>query len=86
MPSKKPAARKAPKQQDRLMPVVHHAIGGAVFGLIAGLVLGLAIQAISWFLLPVDMSEGPHIIAPFLGMGFGSMLGAIFGGMAGLKE
>lgn len=64
--------------------VLRDAIGGAVAGLIAGLILGLAIKFISMILLPFD-GEGPDMLAPFLGMGFGTLVGSILGGLAALK-
>lgn len=87
MPAKKPKARKhVPKNHDPFAPVMHHGIGGAVYGLIAGLVLGLGIQGIMMFLMgPGGDLEFPQV-APFLGMGFGSLIGAVLGGIAGLKE
>ncbi len=68
-----------------LLNVLRDAVGGAVAGLIAGLILGLAIKFISIILLPFD-GEGPDMLAPFMGMGFGTLVGAILGGLAGLKN
>lgn len=65
--------------------VLRDAVGGAIAGLIAGLILGLAIKYISIILLPFE-GEGPDMLAPFLGMGFGTLVGAILGGLAGLKN
>lgn len=87
MPAKKTTRRtSAAKKHDPFIPVVHHGIGGAVYGLIAGLVLGLAIQAITMFLLGPNGDLEIATIAPFFGMGLGSLVGAILGGLAGLKE
>jgi hypothetical protein len=87
MPAKKSPARKhVPKNHDPFAPVMHHGIGGAVYGLIAGLVLGLAIQGIMMFLVGPTADPEFLQIAPFFGMGLGSLIGAILGGLAGLKE
>ena len=66
------------------LSVLRDAIGGAVAGLVAGLILGLAIKFISLILLPIG-DEGPNMLAPFLGMGFGTLVGSILGGLAALR-
>jgi hypothetical protein len=66
--------------------MLRDAVGGAVAGLITGLVLGLAIQIITLLLNPMMIEDGPGVIAPFLGMGLGTIVGAILGGIAGLKN
>lgn len=63
-----------------------HAFAGALLGLIGGLVLGLVIQGISNFMIPTDLGDGPWQVAPFLGMGFGSVIGALLGGLVGIKK
>lgn len=65
--------------------VMRDAVGGAVAGLIAGLILGYAIMIISFLLNPAAFEQGPGSIAPFLGMGLGTLVGAVLGGLAGLK-
>lgn len=74
------------KSSSVFLNMLRDAVGGAVAGLIAGLILGFAIQAISFLLNPVALQEGPGTIAPFLGMGLGTLVGAILGGLAGLKN
>lgn len=73
------------KSSSSFLNVLRDAVGGAIAGLIAGLILGLAIKYISIILLPFD-GEGPDMLAPFMGMGFGTLVGAILGGLAGLKS
>ncbi len=64
-----------------------HAIIGSLLGLTAGLVIGFIIMYIGGLIPPfTDASEGPHQIAPFLGMGFGSVIGALLGGLVGTKR
>lgn len=64
-----------------------HAFAGALLGLVAGLVLGLVIQWISFFVLSGELAgDGPWQVAPFLGMGFGSVIGALLGGFVGIKK
>ncbi|NQV90526.1 hypothetical protein HQ487_03925 [Candidatus Uhrbacteria bacterium] len=75
-----------PKQENDFLNMLRDAVGGAVAGLITGLVLGIAIQFISYIVLPIEFRDGPQVIAPFLGMGFGTLVGAILGGMVSLKK
>lgn len=64
-----------------------HAFAGAILGLIGGLVLGLIIQWISGLTMPTaDLGDGPWNVAPFLGMSFGSAIGAVLGGLMGSKK
>jgi len=51
---------------------------GCTLGIIFGLFFGFLIKTISLFLIP-GMFDGPHILAPFLGMGFGAIIGSILG-------
>lgn len=74
------------KSSSSFLNVLRDAVGGAVAGLIAGLILGLAIRFISLVLFPIDFEGGPQIMTPFMGMGFGTLVGAILGGLAGLKN
>lgn len=73
------------KSSSPFLNMLRDAVGGAVAGLIAGLIFGIAIKLISMILLPLE-GEGPDVLAPFLGMGFGTLIGAVLGGMAGLKN
>ena len=66
--------------------MLRDAVGGAIAGLIAGLILGVAIKYITLVILPSEFQCGPEMFAPFLGMGLGTLVGAILGGVAGLKQ
>ncbi|MBI4592077.1 hypothetical protein HY733_01365 [Candidatus Uhrbacteria bacterium] len=74
------------KKFSPFLNMLRDAIGGAVAGLIAGLILGVVIKYISIIIEPDMFKEGPQVIAPFLGMGLGTLVGAILGGFAGMKE
>ncbi len=70
-------------------PIIRMAItatASAFLGLIGGLLLGLTIQGISYLIMPANFSEGPWQVAPFLGMSFGSAIGAIFGAWIGARK
>lgn len=71
---------------DSFFRMAINAVVGAFLGLLFGLLIGLVILFIGGLIPPFVGSEGPHQIAPFLGMGFGSFVGAIFGGIVGLKK
>lgn len=73
------------KSSSVFLNMLRDAVGGAVAGLIAGLIFGLAIKFIGMIVTPGG-SIGPESLAPFLGMGFGTLVGAVLGGLAGLKN
>ena len=67
--------------------MVANALLGASLGLIAGLVFGFIIFFIGDVLPPFGGGgDGPQQIAPFLGMGCGTLVGALLGGLVGLKK
>ena len=66
--------------------MVANALAGAALGLIAGLVFGFIIRFISYAIPPFIEGDGPEQIAPFLGMGCGTLIGAFLGGLVGLKK
>ena len=72
--------------QDPFIRMASHAVAGAFLGLLFGLLIGLIIFAVGGVIPPFAGGEGPHQIAPFLGMGFGSFLGALFGGTVGIRK
>ncbi len=74
------------KQISSFLNMLRDAVGGAIAGLIAGLILGVAIKYITLVILPSEFQGGPEMFAPFLGMGLGTLVGAILGGVAGLKQ
>lgn len=69
-----------------LIRMAASAFAGAMLGLIGGLILGFIIQYISSFLIPTDLEDGPWQVATFLGMGFGSTIGAMLGGFVGIRK
>jgi len=76
------------KQSESFIYMAAFALAGAALGLIAGLLLGMIIQAVTGALLSdtLLMDDGPWVVAPFLGMGFGTLVGAVLGGLSGLKR
>ena len=74
------------KQISPFLNMLRDAVGGAIAGLIAGLILGVAIKYITLIILPTEFQGGPETFAPFMGMGLGTLVGAILGGFAGLKN
>ena len=77
--------------KDLTCHIAFRGIKGAVIGILSGLVLGLMI----WGLLlgvdtvfPVEsgFSIMPASTVAFLGMGFGAVIGGVFGACACLKE
>lgn len=69
-----------------LIRMAANAFTGAVFGFIGGLILGFIIQYTSLFLIPAGFEDGPWQVATFLGMGFGSVIGATLGGFVGMRK
>lgn len=69
---------------NRLNSVIIKALIGALAGLISGLGFGLLIWVIT-VLIGSSLNIPPREIAAFLGMGFGTLAGGIFGGLVGLK-
>jgi hypothetical protein len=70
----------------QLVNIIKKALISALVGLFSGLFLGLVIWAITLLVSSSDFQMPPREVAAFLGMGFGTVLGAIFGGIVGLKE
>ena len=70
----------------RLINVVKKALITAIIGLFAGLLFGLVIWAMALMVSSSDFEIPPREIVAFLGMAFGAVMGAIFGGIVGLKE
>lgn len=71
---------------DPFIRMTMYAFTGAALGLVGGLVLGFIIQFISSFLISENLGDGPWQVAPFLGMGFGSVIGAVLGGLVGIRK
>lgn len=65
--------------------VIKKALFASIVGLFVGLALGMVIWSIV-HLLATKPDGPPRELAAFLGMGFGTVLGAVFGGIIGMKE
>lgn len=66
-----------------------NALIGAAAGLVAGLIFGSLINVISYYMYsPMMNAMGPGMLMPgaFLGMSTGTFLGAVLGGLVGLKK
>ena len=75
------------KNINSLSEVIKSALLTALVGLASGLVFGLLIWTILYFISGTGSTEMPPLeIAAFLGMGVGTVLGAIFGGLIALKK
>lgn len=75
------------KQSESFVFMAAYALAGAGLGLISGLLFGLIIQSLSGMLIAeFNDPNGPGMIAPFFGMGFGTLVGAVLGGLSGLKR
>ena len=70
----------------KLVNVVGNALFSALIGLFAGLALGLIIWGVTKLIQTDPHFDMPREAAAFLGMGFGTVVGAVFGGVLGMKE
>jgi hypothetical protein len=75
--------------------VIYKGIMGSIFGIVAGLLLGLLIFGLEEITViiygyinsPAQNNFGPPIaVFIVLGMGFGAVIGSIFGGLTAYKE
>ncbi len=76
--------------------VIYKGIMGAIFGIVAGLILGLLIFGLEQVTVIIahsvaapsrSMMNGPQIdFFTTLGMGFGAVIGSIFGSLTAYKE
>lgn len=73
-------------QHDSLLKLMAYSLVSAVVGLISGFVLGYLIYGMSLIFYPSEISEGIYYFAPFLGMGFGTVIGAVLGGIVAIKK
>lgn len=74
------------KKSDSFTKLVRTSLLAATVGLAAGLVLGLVIWFVTSLFAGNQTDLPPIQLATFLGMGMGTVLGAILGGIAALKE
>lgn len=80
----------APMKENKLLVnVIIGGFMGAISGIITGLLLGLVI----WVLLQLvaitaaePLTNAPASGLAMLGMGFGAVIGAVFGSIVGLKQ
>lgn len=73
------------KHSDPFIQMTINSLAGAVIGMMVGLILGLIIQKLEGYISPIE-GEGPAMISSFLGMGFGTVIGSILGGIVGIKK
>lgn len=71
---------------NKLLNVIKKALLTSVVGLFAGFGLGLVIWSLTLIVSSSSFETPPREMVVFLGMAFGSVMGALFGGMVGLKE
>lgn len=74
------------KVEHRLLKVMSYAVISAVAGIFLGFLLGFLVQ---WLMGAVAVSESEEFFSAmpvFFGMGWGAVLGAVFGGLVGLKD
>lgn len=68
------------------MQLMCYALSSAFVGLISGFLLGYLIYGIGYLFYPADISEGLYYVAPFFGMGLGTTIGAVLGGIVAIKK
>ena len=76
------------KVEHRLLKVMSYVAVSAIAGIFLGFLLGFLIQ---WLMGAVAITEAEAddfftAMPVFFGMGWGAVLGAIFGGLVGLKD
>lgn len=91
MPKSKETELISMKENKMLIDVIMGGFIGSTAGIILGFVLGLLIWWIGQLIATVDPGNGAYSVPPiassgFLGMGFGAIIGAIFGSIVGLKQ
>ncbi len=73
-------------KHDSLLKLMAYALISAVVGLVSGFLLGYLIYGIGFLFYPEEISEGLYYGAPFLGMSFGTVIGAVLGGLVAIKK
>ena len=74
------------KIKDPLVRVAVYALSAAFLGLLAGLVFGALIAWLTTTLFILEHTDDFVQLGPFFGMAWGSIIGAILGGVAGLRN
>ena len=75
------------KDPQRFFSLIHYGFSGAALGLLGGLILAIVIYGILYLAayLIGGVTEMPIEFVLFMGMGWGSLLGAVFSSILGLK-
>ena len=74
------------KFKDPLTKLAIYSILTSIMGIFAGLILGALIMMISLNFLFIGEAIDFIMMAPFFGMAWGAILGAVLGGIVGLKK
>lgn len=74
------------KNHDALIRLVSYSLISAVAGLIGGFLLGYLIYGVGYVFYPHDITRSLYYGAPFLGMSFGTAIGAVLGGVVAIKK
>lgn len=73
-------------KHNALVKLMAYSLISAVVGLLSGFLLGYVIYGVSLLFYPPQISEGIYYGAPFLGMAFGTAIGAVLGGIVAIKK
>lgn len=71
---------------EKFVRMLFFAVIGIVCGVIIGFLVGLLIGWLSSLVATNSYDIVPYEFSSFLGMGFGALVGAVFGGFFGYKE
>lgn len=63
-----------------------HGVGGSLLGILSGFILSFLIRGLMMLVLTETADNEIFQVIHMLGMGFGAVLGGIFGGITGLKK
>ena len=74
------------KIKNPFLRMVVLALIGALLGLVSGFILGWIMYGLGIMFYEPDMRMGMYYTAPFLGMAFGTLAGAVLGGIVGIKK
>lgn len=74
------------KLKNSYIRMILYALSGAFLGLFFGFIFGMIIYGVGFLFFPEDITNSIYNVAPFFGMGFGSVIGAIMSGFMGLKK
>jgi ABC-type transporter Mla maintaining outer membrane lipid asymmetry permease subunit MlaE len=74
------------KIKNPFLRMVVLALIGALLGLFSGFILGWIMYGLGLMFYEREVTMGMYYSAPFLGMAFGTLIGAILGGIVGIKK